>query len=121
MAELRLETTDHGDARVLALGGWVDISNVASLLEQIEKTAADAAVRRVAIDFAAAEYIDSAAVSTLIQSKSILEDAGKSFHLCGLSEQVKRVLEETRLIELFPVYPDVAAFLATPDEPAPKG
>ena len=121
MGELQLAEASHPGALVLALTGWVDISNVAGLLERIERAAGAGEVRRVAIDFAATEYIDSAAVSTLIQSKSILEDAGKSFHLCGLSEQVKRVLEETRLIELFPVYPDVAAFLATPDEPAPKG
>lgn len=121
MAELRLDEQDHAGARVLALGGWVDISNVSVLLERVEAAAITSGIRRVAIDFSAAEYIDSAAVSSLIQSKSILEDAGKSLHLCQLSAQVRRVLEETRLIELFPVYPDVAAFLAAPEEPSAKG
>lgn len=121
MGELHFHEAVHPGARVIALTGWVDISNHATLLERVERAAAEAGLGRVAIDFSGTEYIDSAAVSALIQSKSILEDAGKSFHLIGLTDQVQRVLEETRLIELFPVHPDVPAFLAASGEPAAKG
>lgn len=100
---------------ILAPRGWLDLSNVSALSDRVEGLLAEAPdLEVVGIDFAETEYIDSAAVSALIQAKSSLEAAGIRLDLVALSRQVRRVLEETRLIEIFPVHAGRAQFFAAP-------
>lgn len=119
MAELRLDTERRDGRVILAPGAWVDISNVGTLLDAVRDAASESGVEAVGVDFVGTEYIDSATISTLIQAQKLCEDAGKLFGLVRLHDQVRRVLTETRLIDIFQVYPDREAFRAGP--PPPRG
>lgn len=118
MSDLRVELREGEGARLLVCAGWIDISNVAELNARIDAALGEAGVARVGLDLAAAEYIDSATVSALIRAKHRAEEHGRLFGLCGLSQQVTRVLQETHLIEIFPLFPTPEAFLAGDDPTA---
>jgi anti-anti-sigma factor len=97
----------------------MDISNVSTLLAAVDRLSGQDNILCVGLDFTHTEYIDSAAVSALIQCKSLLEDKNKQFVLMHLSNQVRRVLEETRLIGLFPMISDQSSFWEGDIPPAP--
>lgn len=120
MAELRLHEESRPPRLLLSTSEWVDISNVASLLAAIERIKLLPDIEWVGLDFSDTEYIDSAAVSALIQTKSILEDQGKHFALVSVCDQIERVLQETRLISLFALFPDDERFWAGGDDVAPE-
>ncbi len=115
MAELEISFRRQNRSVLLAPRGWMDISNVGPLLEAVRKLLEENETQRIGIDLEQTEYIDSAAVSTLIQAKSLADDTQKPFALVSLAPQVRRVLEETRLIGIFPVYPHSDAFFVDND------
>lgn len=111
MSELRLQREDHPGAVLLVPQGWIDLSCVGELQRAIDRALEEEGVRVVAVDLSGAEYIDSATVSVLIRAKGRAEDRTKEFALVSLANQVRRVLEETHLIDVFAVHSSRQMFL----------
>lgn len=61
-------------------------------------------VKRVVLQLAEAEYIDSSGLAALVRLFGVLRAAGGGLKLCQLSPNVLRVLQVTNLLSLFLTY-----------------
>jgi len=64
------------------------------------------------INFANVRSVNSIGLSTLLEFKQLAEAAGGSILLCVLKDEVKRVMNVTRLDEIFSIFDDEDTALA---------
>ena len=105
-------TAQRDRADVLPLKGEIDLhvspSVTASLNAMIEKKP-----RRLVVDLAEVSYIDSAGLAALIEAMQKVEAYGGKFLLAGLQETVRSIFEISRLDQVFRIFPDMDAAIAS--------
>ena len=105
-------TPQRDRPNVLPLKGEIDlhVSPVvtASLTAMIEQKP-----ERMVIDLSEVTYIDSAGLAALIQAMQKVEAYGGKFLLAGLQDTVRSIFEISRLDQVFQIFPDTDAALAT--------
>jgi anti-sigma B factor antagonist len=94
---------------VIAVEGELDMSTATDLERELEGPL-DAAKSPLLIDLSGCEFIDSTGIALIVRSWQAL-DADGNFALCGVGNQVKRVLDVTGLEETIPTHPDRAQAL----------
>ena len=98
--EVRLEKV--GDVQIIAPEGTIDSRTSA----QFEKSALEAlgkGERRIVVDFSKVEFTSSAGLRVLLMLGKRLSPAGGTLVLCGLNENVRKVLEVSGLTSAFPI------------------
>jgi anti-sigma B factor antagonist len=73
---------------------------------------------RVIFDFSQLDYLDSAAIGTLVNCLTKLRRAGGDLRLAGLKPMVAGVFKLTKIDTIIKIFPSVAA--AAQDFPAPS-
>lgn len=68
--------------------------------------------RRVAVDLAGVEFMDSSGLGALIASLKTARQAGGDLRIAGVSEQVALVLQLSNLDRILKPYPDADAAFA---------
>ncbi len=68
---------------------------------------------RVVVDLSKVTYIDSSGLAVLIEAMQNVGGYGGSFALTGLQDGVRPIFEIARLDQVFRIFPDTAAALAT--------
>jgi anti-sigma B factor antagonist len=91
-----------GGRNVIVVEGELDM-NTAPLLERELETATAAAGAAVLLDLSACEFIDSTGIALIVKTWQQLEGKG-GFAICGLNNQVKRVLDITGLASAIPTH-----------------
>jgi len=78
----------------------------------------------VVLDLAETDYIDSSGLGALVRLLAVLRAAGGALKLCQLSPQVRKVIEITNLVSLFPIHESedqaIEAFSVAPSTPADR-
>ena len=95
---------------IVAVEGELDMNTAAALERELEGPL-DSAQKPLLIDLSRCEFIDSTGIALLVRSWQAFESNG-SFALCGVGDQVKRVLDITGLEETIPTHPDREQALA---------
>jgi anti-sigma B factor antagonist len=101
---------DHPN--VLKLEGEIDLHvspRVAVSLGQITQAKPD----HVVVDLSQVSYIDSSGLAVLIEAMQNTTEYGGKFTLSGLQENVRSIFEIARLDQVFRIFPDVNAALAS--------
>jgi anti-anti-sigma factor len=62
-------------------------------------------IKKVVLNLAEADYLDSSGLGTLVRMLSVLRAAGGDLKLCELPPSVRRVLQVTNLLTVFSTYP----------------
>ena len=99
-------------SNVLPLKGEIDLHvspSVTALLDE----AIGKKPKRLVVDLSAVTYIDSAGLAALIQAMQKVEGYGGKFVLAGLQETVRSIFEISRLDQVFQIFPDADAALAS--------
>jgi anti-sigma B factor antagonist len=94
-----------GTACVVHLGGELDLYNA----EQVRSALADACAKapeRVVVDLGEVEFVDSTALSVLIETRAKLDNRG-GFMLAAPGLQTRRALQISGLDKLFAVHDTV--------------
>ncbi len=97
---------------VLPLEGEIDLHispNVSATLSVMAKKKP----KRLVIDLSRVTYVDSSALAVLIAAMQTVEGYGGKFSLVGMNNNVRTIFEIARLDQLFRIFPDVEAALAT--------
>jgi anti-sigma B factor antagonist len=105
---LGIETS--GEARVIRLGGELDLYNAHQVREALLEASKDAP-ERIVVDLGEVEFIDSTALGALIEARTRLNNR-RSFLLAAPGVETRRALEISGLDRHFTVHATVAAALA---------
>jgi anti-sigma B factor antagonist len=94
--------------RVIAVSGELDLSTAPQLEEPLEEALASGDSALV-IDLSACEFIDSTGIALIVRAWQRLDrdtegNGSGRFALCGLSDQVRRLLEITGLESSIPTH-----------------
>ena len=95
---------------VVTVEGELDMNTAADLERELEGPLS-AAQEPLLIDLARCEFIDSTGIALIVRSWQAFEGNG-DFALCGVADQVRRVLDITGLEETIPTHPDRERALA---------
>ncbi len=86
---------------VILVEGELDMNTAAELERQLEAPLA-ASDSTLLIDLSRCEFIDSTGIALIVRAWQKLEDR---FSICGVCDQVKRVLDVTGLETTIPTHP----------------
>jgi anti-sigma B factor antagonist len=86
--------------RIIAVRGELDLSTAADLEPPLEEAIASGDAS-VLIDLSACEFIDSTGIALIVRAWQKLDDR---FSICGIGDQVKRVLDVTGLKATIPIH-----------------
>jgi len=92
----------EGEQGLITLSGEIDYSN-APQLDAAVRQVLESGVRRLAVDFAAVSFVDSACLSALVRAREATREAGVDLVLAGVRRPTRRVLDITGLTALFRV------------------
>jgi anti-sigma B factor antagonist len=93
-----------GDAAVIGLSGRFDAHET----EQVGSALASAGpAGQIVVDLSGVHFIDSSALSTLIQAMKRARENGGDLKLAQLQSPVRIIFELTRLDRAFSIYPTV--------------
>jgi anti-anti-sigma factor len=95
---------------VVTVEGELDMNTAADLERELEGPLT-AAREPLLIDLSRCEFIDSTGIALLVRSWQAVEGNG-GFALCGVGDQVRRVLDITGLEKTLPTHPDREQALA---------
>lgn len=110
---LEISTRISGDVTIVGLQGKATIgANTDLLSRQLRKLAADG-VRKLLLDLADLEQIDSSGIAAILGTYVSLRRQGGSVKLVRPSDRVREVLEVMRLLEFIPAYEDEVEALAS--------
>jgi anti-anti-sigma factor len=96
---------------VVTVAGELDLGTAPQLEELLEPVLASSD-SPVAIDLSGCKFIDSTGIALIVRAWQALDDDGPGFALCGLDDQVRRLLRITGLESSIPIHPGVDEALA---------
>ena len=111
--EFGITVDQKGPVAVLKLFGWF-IYDVVSPFRQKVEEALEAGAQQMVVDLRGVSFMDSAGVGALVSALTSLRRKGGELALVGLTPEVRRVLELTRLLKLFNVYEDLEEVVKEP-------
>ena len=102
-----------GDVATLSLkGDLVSEADTSKLKEKIHSLVSDN-IKRVVLDLAGVEFINSSGLGTLISSLTTLKNSGGDLRLAGLGERVENLFVITKLVKVFETYETVDRALSS--------
>jgi anti-sigma B factor antagonist len=96
-----------GDWAIVAVNGEVDLATAPALHEAL--TSACDAHARVILDLSAVSFMDSTGLSVLIRAYKRSRDDGRELRMVVPGERILRLLQATKLDELFTTFTTVAS------------
>lgn len=88
--------------------GEIDVNAVARIRDTLGDLT-KAAAPQIVVNLAGATYIDSSGLGVLMAARREALKGGGRLALCGMTKDVRTVLELTRLNRFFEIYDDEAA------------
>lgn len=99
----------YGSTLVLKTKGEVTEETLAAFKEEVQHHLAGSDVRDLVLDLAQVTYVDSVALEYVLTLQDMLAERLGQVRLAGADENVRKILEMTRLDEDFEMYEEVAA------------
>jgi len=99
--ELSVETRRVGDHTVVTVTGRVTVDSSPQLRPVLHDAIGAAPPAGVVIDFAAARYLDTSAIATLLEAATLASKRGVRLGVIGLGGEARFVAEATELDHIF--------------------
>lgn len=97
------------DILVVQLAGNLTLVPENQIAEPFITGLLDSSARKLIVDLAGIEHMDSSGVQLMVQCASVVKNAGGALLLASASPRVARLFQITRLDSILPLYPTVAA------------
>lgn len=104
---LRIETRQLEDVAVLECEGHMRLGETSSMFRNTFRETVKAGAKKIVIDLAGVEYMDSTGIGELVGAHSIAGAAGARIKLVRLPEKVANLLRLTRLSTVFQIHETV--------------
>src|SRR6185437_12065107 len=106
MFDVDLSADDFGGQAVVALSGELELLDIPAVASHLIAVVA-AYGPSIIVDLAGLALIDPCGLDVLVRMLRWTRECGGGLSLAGPQQQVRRVLEITGLIDVFPVYSSV--------------
>src|SRR2546428_9799487 len=98
-----------GDAAVLDISGRITLGQGNVILRDIVRDLADKGHKRIVLNLAEVQYIDSSGVGELVKAHTTIKNQGGELKLTNLNKRVHDLLHMTRLSAVFDIQKDEAS------------
>ncbi len=119
---MKMESREHENLIIFDIDGDFDARSASKAKENIRATILEGNIN-IIINLENVSYIDSAGLGTLVSALKTAKENGGNVWLTGLSNQVKMVIELTRLYHVFDIYENIDEALndlANPEQSEPE-
>jgi anti-sigma B factor antagonist len=99
--------TVEPDITVFELAGRLTLGNLLSQAEHALRASIDGGCRKLVIDLARLDFMDSAGIGMLAMCAGLIGKAGGEFRVAGANGRVQELLEIVRLGQVVTLAPDV--------------
>ena len=99
-------TRQLGDVIVLIVSGRITLGEGNLMLREIVRDLADKGNKKIVLNLAEVNYVDSSGLGELVKTHATLRSKGGMLKLSNLSERVQNLLEMTRLSAVFDIHKD---------------
>jgi len=106
---MKFSTTQHGTVTVLSLQGNLMGGPDATALNAALHQLVDGGARRVVLDMAGVDFMNSSGLSLLIGGATIMKNAGGGLKLARASAKISSLIKITKLGGVFENFPSVEA------------
>jgi anti-sigma B factor antagonist len=106
MFNVELSVGDCGGHPMVALSGQLDLADAPDVAAELATVVA-ARGPSVIVDLTDLEFIDSSGLGVLVRTLRRAREGGGDLHLAAPQQQVRRLLDVTGLIRVFPVHASV--------------
>jgi anti-sigma B factor antagonist len=96
---------------VVEISGRLHIGNSLSYLETFIKSLVAGGSRKLVVDLAGLDFIDSAAIGMLIACSGEMDQAGGAFRIAGSRDSVAKTFEVVHMSRIVPLDADVETAL----------
>ena len=112
---MALKMTDRvvDGVAVVALEGRIVLGEESNALREKVKSLLAAGQKKIVLNMSNVTYIDSSGLGTLVASHSSTRGQGASLKLSNLGAKFQEILQVTKLVTVFEVYPSEAAAIAS--------
>jgi anti-sigma B factor antagonist len=93
-----------GDVLVLDARGRIILGRETEVLRQQFQDVVDAGHKRIILNLAGVDYVDSAGLGTLVAGSSSIRRAGGDLKLVNLTDRIRGLIQITRLSTLLEVH-----------------
>ncbi|HXJ96946.1 MAG TPA: STAS domain-containing protein [Terriglobia bacterium] len=93
-----------GDVLVLDVRGRITLGRETEVLRRQFQDVVDAGHRRIILNLAGVDYVDSAGLGALVAGSASIRKAGGDLKLANLTDRIRGLIQITRLSTLFEVY-----------------
>ena len=101
----------QGDAVVAPVAGEVDLHNSGDLRQTLLDLVDRHAPKKLVLNFAKVDYLDSSAIAVLVEVHKALRQCGGKLYITNLQTRVKGIFRVARLDLIFGLTDDEAAAL----------
>jgi anti-sigma B factor antagonist len=106
---MNIHTRAVGDARILDIDGQIILGKGTMAIRNTIKDLLHNGVKKIVLNLAEVDYIDSSGVGELVSSFATVEKEGGQLKLLNLTAKVQEILAITRLLTVFQVFDDEQA------------
>jgi anti-sigma B factor antagonist len=106
---LKISTREVDGVSVLELEGRIVLGEESNSLRETVKGLLGAGKKKIVLNMDRVTYIDSAGLGTLVAAHHSARTQGASLKLSNLGSRFQEVLQVTKLLTVFDVYPSEAA------------
>ena len=112
---MALKITDRvvDGTAVEVLEGRIVLGEESNALREKVKGLLAAGQKRILLNMDNVSYIDSSGLGTLVAAHTSARAQGASLKLCNLGSKFQEILQVTKLVTVFEVYPTEAAAIAS--------
>lgn len=99
-----MKSSEVDGVTVVELEGRIVMGDESSSLREKLKSLISAGKKKIVLNMANINYIDSAGLGTLVAAHVNAKNQGASVRLCNLGQKFHEVMQLTRLLTVFDVY-----------------
>lgn len=96
-------------SKILEPTGLIDNAGGTQLRREVSELL-DADIEAILIDFANISFMDSSGLGAIVTILQRVRTKGANLYLCSLNDQVKMIMELTKMDKVFDILPDRTAF-----------
>jgi len=110
---MELTTRDDGRITILSVEGDLVIGEPESRFKKVVAGLVEKGRVHLIVDLSRAGFLDSSGLGSLVRAMTTTQNEGGQTKLAGLSPQIRKLLEMTRLDSVFEIHENVEAALTS--------